>query len=236
MSQDVISVQPIAPTPPEPSALPPISVAEQMMLEQKQRNGANWFLLIAALSLVNSVLVLANSSIVFAVGLGITHLIDVLALLMIEEIQPDSPFIFQLIIFVVDLAIIGSFAIFGLLARQRQVWAFIVGMVLYALDIFMALVLEMWISVIFHGFALFGLWGGMQATRTLNRLGKENRLTSQEAMVAAGINPNQSIKQAQSDALQKRIKGFWIPFIGICVAVVVFFIIVGQVLGWMQAQ
>lgn len=136
MSQDVISVQPIAPTPPEPSALPPISVAEQMMLEQKQRNGANWFLLIAALSLVNSVLVLANSSIVFAVGLGITHLIDVLALLMIEEIQPDSPFIFQLIIFVVDLAIIGSFAIFGLLARQRQVWAFIVGMVLYALDIF----------------------------------------------------------------------------------------------------
>jgi hypothetical protein len=176
MPQDVLSVKPIAVESSVAPQLAPIPVMEQMALEQKQSSGANWFLWIAALSLINSVLILASSSISFPVGLGITQVVDGIALLVIDEYQPASPFIIQVLAFVVDMAIIGVFALFGLFARQKHGWAFIIGMILYLLDSVLVLFFEMWIGVAFHAFALFGLFNGFQATRLYNQYKKAGRL------------------------------------------------------------
>lgn len=178
MSQDVLSVKPLVPETTETPRLAPIPAMEQIALEQKRSNGANWFLWIAGLSLINSLFLLSGSSFGFLVGLSITQLIDIIALEIIREYQPESPTIIQGIAFFMDLAIIGMIALFGLLARRGHSWAFIVGMVLYVLDTFLTFYLELWISVAFHAFALFGLWGGYQATRLYNQYKKDGRLNA----------------------------------------------------------
>lgn len=248
MSQDVLSIKPIAPEPSEspesykPTKLPPISVAEQMLLEQKQRNGANWFLWIAALSLVNSVLTLGQVRFSFAIGSGLTLLIDNIALYLIQDTPDISPIIFQGIAFTLDVAIIGSFAIFALLARRRYVWAFIVGMLFYLVDVAIIFFLELWIGVAFHLFALFGLWGGLQATRTFNQLARENRLATQEASAddpfAVPGSPHGSGLElpATTRPAPTMNTRFWIPAIGVAVGVVVLTALCGQVWGWLQSM
>lgn len=178
MPQDVLSIKPLVSEPPEAPKLPRISISEQFALEQKQRSGANWFLGIAGLSLLNSIFTLSGSTFGFLIGLGITQFIDIVALLIIQDYQPESPIIIQIIALFLDSAIIGFFALFGLLARRGHLWAFIVGIILYLLDTFFTLFLEMWIGVAFHAFALFSLWNGLQASRALNQYKKQGRLNT----------------------------------------------------------
>jgi hypothetical protein len=178
MSQDVLSVKPLIPESNEAPRLAPIPFMEQMALEQKRSSGANWFLWIAGLSLINSLFFLSGSSFGFVVGLSITQIVDYMAIQMIQDYQPQSPMILQGIAFFIDLAIIGMIALFGLLARRGHGWAFIVGMVLYLLDTLLTFYLEMWLSAAFHAFALFGLWGGYQANRLYTQYKKAGRLNA----------------------------------------------------------
>jgi hypothetical protein len=104
--------------------------------------------------LINSVSSLSGSGFGFALGLGITHLL--------AQIGNKS------VVLVLDLLVSGLFVLFGVFAHKGHTWAFIVGMVLFALDTVLAFG-QSWLSVALHGLALFFLFRGMQACRELNR-------------------------------------------------------------------
>lgn len=125
------------------------------------RSGARWFYWIAALSLVNSVLFLTGSQWGFAIGLGMTDLADAFGQLAITGTTG------MVVALCLDALIAGGFAGLGRLAEGAAAWAFIVGMVLYALDAALLLWATDWLSVAFHGLALFYLYRGFQACRGL---------------------------------------------------------------------
>lgn len=87
---------------------------------------------------------------------------------MSEETQ--GAVLIRVIAFAINLAAAGFFVLMGLVARRGHIWAFIVGMVLYAVDGLIFLLVGDWWSIAFHLFALWGLFRGIQATRQLRDL------------------------------------------------------------------
>lgn len=138
-------------------------IVERLELEKRMLSGANWFFWIAVLSLINSVILLSSGQWSFLAGLGITQIIDALA----TQISAAGGSGATIIALIMDITVAGFFVFFGLMARKRQGWAFIVGMVLYGLDGLLFLLAQSWLSIAFHLFALYGIYQGLRA---LNRL------------------------------------------------------------------
>jgi len=134
------------------------------------KGGASWFYWIAGLSLINSLILLAGSDWNFLIGLGLTQVFDAIAKILSAEMNSTAGLIIKAIAFLLDLGVAGLFVLFGWLAKKRYAWAFIVGMILYALDGLIFVLVGSWLSVGFHAFALFGLYGGLKAIYMLRRL------------------------------------------------------------------
>ena len=115
-------------------------------------NSANWFFWIAALSLIGSFISMTGESRHFLIGLGITQVVD-----EVGKLAGSSA-----VAFVINLFITGVVAMFGFFARKGQKWAFLVGMILYALDGVLLLVATDFLSVAFHAFALFAIFRGFR--------------------------------------------------------------------------
>ena len=147
----------------------PILAEEKREAESRAHSGANWFFWIAGLSLINSVIQLMNGTWAFIVGLGITQLIDGLA----TQISTEGGSTPKIIALVLDVIVAGVFVFFGLLARNRQGWAFIVGMILYILDGLLFVWVQDWLSIAFHIFALYNIFQGFRANNRLNELERE---------------------------------------------------------------
>ena len=141
---------------PSPNSMPIDS--ERRALEEQCRKGAQWFYWIAGLSLINAVLALSGQGWRFLLGLGITQLVQELA----EQSGGAG-----LKAGIVGLAMIGFFAVLGQRAVLGQQWAFVLGMVLFALDGCIFLLAQDWIGVAFHGFALAMIARGYAAARRL---------------------------------------------------------------------
>ena len=124
------------------------------------KSGASWFYWIAGLSLINSVVALSGSQWGFILGLGITQIFDAIG----QNIQGGG----KAIILVLDLIVVGVFVFFGVFAHKRHTWAFVLGMILYALDGLIFLIGQGWLSLGFHAFVLFCLFRGFKACRELN--------------------------------------------------------------------
>ncbi len=135
-----------------PSATDPQAAyrAQVAVAQAGIKRGASWFDWIAALSIVNSLIVLFNGNWHFVLGLGITEVVDYLA-------QRGGSTKGQVIGFVVTLAVAGFFWLMGRFAKQGQRWALIVGMFLYVLDGGLLILGQDWLSVAFHAYALFML-------------------------------------------------------------------------------
>ena len=135
---------------------------QKIRAEQIVKGGASWFLWIAALSIVNSIIGMAGAGVHFIVGLGITQVVDAIAH------RAGSPGV------VLDLIINGFvaaiFVLFWNFAKKGQSWAFIIGMVLYGLDALLLLTFKDVFSVAFHAYALFRIYHGMRAAPTLEKL------------------------------------------------------------------
>ncbi|HTC93295.1 MAG TPA: hypothetical protein VK699_07580 [Terriglobales bacterium] len=117
--------------------------------------GASWFFWIAALSIVNSIISMSGGGWHFIVGMGITQVVD-----GIGSLTGSSG---TAIAFVINLFIAGIVALFGVFARKGQKWAFLVGMILYALDGVLLLVASDFLSVAFHAYALFSIFRGFKS-------------------------------------------------------------------------
>ncbi len=137
-------------------------IEEKLSLEKRHNEGAKWFYWIAGLSIINSIIILVGGNINFLVGLGITQLIDGISIGIVREIAPDAELVIRGVAFILDLLIAGIFVIFGILAKKHK-WAFIVGMIVYALDGLVFLLAPDFLSIGFHLFALYGLYSGLRA-------------------------------------------------------------------------
>jgi hypothetical protein len=106
----------------------------------------------------------------FLIGLGISQVIDEIGKMIADEMSQTGSLIVKGIAFLLDLGIAGLFVLFGWLAQKRYTWSFILGMLLYALDGLIFILVGSWLHVGFHAFALVGLYGGYKAIRTLRSL------------------------------------------------------------------
>lgn len=127
-------------------------------LEQRLARSANWFYWIAGLSLVN--VFASQSNYEFVLGSGAVE---------------AAPAFGTIAAIVIDSCIIGGFAVLGYLAARRHTWAFVLGMVLYALDGLIFLFAKDWLAAGFHAFVLYVLFLGVQASIALNRIPAETR-------------------------------------------------------------
>lgn len=136
-------------------------IQKKLETEARMKGGASWFFWIAGLSAINSAIVLGGSNWHFLAGLGIT---DVIA-----YIAQQTGSIGTMIAIVLDALVFGMFILFGVFARKRQTWAFIVGMTFYGLDgLIYLLGGPEYFSIAFHVFVLFQIFKGMQAAKELS--------------------------------------------------------------------
>lgn len=141
-------------------------------LTRRHQSGANWFFWIAGLSLVNTIAMHAGSEMGFVLGLGITQFIDALALLANEDEALEAGSVVTTIAVVLDVVAIATFALWGLLARKGMRWAYIVGMVLFALDTLLLLIGMDLLGIALHAFALFCIFNGFKAHGQLREIMK----------------------------------------------------------------
>lgn len=124
------------------------------------KSGASWFYWIAGLSLVNSIAAFLGSDWRFILGLGVTQIIDLFG----SQMGGAG----KVVTIGLDVAAAGVLILLGVFGNKRQLWAFIVGLVLFALDSVVFLIGGDWIGVAFHAFVLYCLFRGLQACRSLN--------------------------------------------------------------------
>jgi hypothetical protein len=149
------------PTPTVMACSPAAAARISPSVPAQMKSGASWFYWIAALSLINSVMSLSGSSFGFALGLGITQIFDAIA--------SNAGGAGKGIAFGLDVAAAGMFVLFGVFAHKAHTWAFLVGILLFAMDALLALIGQAWMSLALHALALFYLFRGMQACRELRR-------------------------------------------------------------------
>lgn len=139
-------------------------------LTRRMKNGANNFYWIAALSVINSLVLEFGGNSYFVVGLASTLIVDTIFVDIANS--AGGSLVVKLIGLAISIFIAGIFALFGLFANRGKNWAFIVGMALYVLDTLLMLAFQEWMGLIFHGLFLFGLFGGWRALSELHKLAK----------------------------------------------------------------
>jgi hypothetical protein len=132
-------------------------------------SGARMFYIIAAFSVVNSLLAILKVKVWFIGALGITRILDVLALGM-----PGGG-TFWLWLFNVSLA--GSVFACGYYAKRPSRAAYWAGYVLYSLDALLCLATRQWFDLAFHAWFLYSLYRGLQAVNVIYRLQEETSST-----------------------------------------------------------
>ena len=141
----------------------------QVQLIRALKSSASWFYWIAGLSVVNTLLTMFNTDRSFIVGLGSTQLIDGISEYLTEGAGSEAA-VLRIVAIVLDLLIIGIFVLFGFKSSQGRRWAFVIGMILYALDGLLFFLVTDWFSIAFHLFVLWRLYSGIQALGKLNKL------------------------------------------------------------------
>jgi len=130
---------------------------ESMPPEKAYKNAASTFYMIAVLSFLNSLIAAFGTGFVFVIGLGITQLVDAIVY-AIGKSAGDSKTTFIVVGLIFDLAVCVTIAIFGYFTSKGRMWAFTLGMILYALDTLLILLFKDWIGFAFHLFFLWQLW------------------------------------------------------------------------------
>lgn len=134
---------------------------QKLVLARRLQAGANWFYWITGLSIVNSVMTLTGANWRFIVGLGVTQVID--AVTREAKIGLAAPFAF-------DVLASGVFILFGVQANRRRNWAFLAGMIFYAMDGLLLVLFKDVLGIGFHLYALYCIYRGMKANEQLETL------------------------------------------------------------------
>jgi hypothetical protein len=150
----------------------PSGTSQSVADEQKSRvlqalkGSASWFLMIAGLSMVNSILAMSGASIRFIFGLGVAQIVDALA-----HQAGSTGYVLDLII---NGIIAGVFALFWNFARQGQKWAWYLGMAVYVVDGVLLLLFKDYLAIAFHAYALYRMSSGLKFLPILERLNQQS--------------------------------------------------------------
>ncbi len=144
---------------------------QEYQIRQRIRAGADWFIWIAALSIINAIIMTAGGKFHFIFGLGATDLVSAIATKL-----PSGGVIAA---WVVNIVIAGVFALIGKIAREGKKNAFYAGMIFYVLDAALMLLFQDWLGLAFHAYALFRIYGGVKAATELEEM--------RPAALAAGV-------------------------------------------------
>ncbi|HYE11767.1 MAG TPA: hypothetical protein VEF53_16500 [Patescibacteria group bacterium] len=144
-------------------------IQNKLRLESRLRSSAHWFYWIAGLSLINTIVVLTGGSLNFIFGLGATQIIDSFA----YYFAPEYGSFITYIAVALDVFIACVFILIGKFAGKRKKWAFITGMILYVLDGLVFLIWADYLSLGFHGFALYSIYLGLPAIKDLAEAEKQ---------------------------------------------------------------
>jgi len=134
-----------------PSPVPP-RPQPNFLAMIRVRVAAKWFYWIAALSMINSLVVIFGGNFHFVVGLGITSVVDAIA----KRVGAMG----SALDLVINAFIAGLFVLLGSFAIKAQKWAFLTGMLLYAADALLCLMAKDILSIAFHGYVLFTIYRG----------------------------------------------------------------------------
>jgi hypothetical protein len=144
------------------------------------QGAARWFWWIAGLSVVNTVLIHSGSDTSFVVGLGFTLFADVL----FKSVKAVA--------FCIDAVAILIFFLMGRYALRGQLWAFVVGGLVYAGDALIYLYFRDFMPLAFHAFALFQIGRGAFTLRTCLRDAETLSFTGQAVVTPPELPPQQS--------------------------------------------
>jgi len=127
--------------------------------ETKLNNGAQWFLIIFGLSVVNTLILFSGGNVSFIFGLGITQLFEGLYIGLFGELN--------LIGAVISILISGIFLLVWHFSKKLHKSAFIIGMVIYGFDALLLLAFQDWLSFGVHLYALFMIFKGFKSISEL---------------------------------------------------------------------
>jgi hypothetical protein len=135
----------------------PIAVAKLPFLTRIS-TGPACFYWIAALTVLNSIVVISGRSLRFAIGLGITAGIDLKA----KELGSPGAVLDLLI----SGTIAGIFVVLGNLAGKRIRWAFLAGIALYGFDGLVCLGASDILGAALHAYTIFAISRGLAKPQT----------------------------------------------------------------------
>ena len=146
-----------------PSATVPQAATDpRTRLLLRVRRGAGWFLTIALLSGVNSLLQIFDARIRFIFGLGITQMLD--------AIGPQGRGEWMFLTIALDGLFIAMLILCSRWAKAGSQGAFLGGMIAYALDGALLLLFGGWLEAAVHAYALWMMWRGFSAAKELAQL------------------------------------------------------------------
>jgi MFS family permease len=160
-------------SPPTGGSPSPVIIEQKLRAEQIVKNGAGWFLVIAGLSILNSVLNMSGAQFHFIFGLGITEIVD--------AVGRQSGSTGSALGLVVNLFIAGFFLWFWHFGRKGEKWAFLTGMALYVMDGLLLIPFRDLLGLAFHAYALYRIYRGMQGIPILLEL--QRRLAPEGAPI-----------------------------------------------------
>jgi hypothetical protein len=140
----------------------PIPLADA---EKTIKGSGSWFWWVAGLSIANSVAAMLELKYGMILGLGLGQFIDAMFFYDAEGNSLDPSLLARGVHLFLTACVVGVFVILGWFARRFSVAAFVTGMVLYALDALLFVLVGDWVAVGFHAFVLFMLWGGLSVLR-----------------------------------------------------------------------
>lgn len=155
--------------------LDPETAAIVAELAARHHNGASWFYWLAALSMLNTIIFMVGGDITFIFGLGVTQVIEA----AMSRVAADMGSIATIAAVIINVVVLAVVALFSVFASRGSVGAFIVGIMLYAFDGLLFLMVGDLLSVAFHVFVLFFLFRGMIACSRLNNFEEKLAMTSQ---------------------------------------------------------
>ena len=132
----------------------PSAAQQRLQIESALKGPAGWFVVIAGLSIVNSILSMTGASIHFIFGLGVTEFVDAMA-----HQAGNAGYVLD---FIINGIIAGVFVLIWNFARKGKSWAWYGGIALYVVDGLLLLLVKDYLAVAFHAWALFRMSPGLK--------------------------------------------------------------------------
>lgn len=127
--------------------------------EATVRNSASWLFLIAGLSVVNTILSISGVTWVFALGLGVTQVMDYIRVITARE-APAAVMLVTVIAIILEIIITAVYVMLGIFARKGKRWAFVVAAILYGFDTLLSFLSFSVICIGLHIWAMVSLIRG----------------------------------------------------------------------------